>query len=110
MQPARGLSNFISAYSILRLCKAVRVQFSDPHKHVGKTTVLYIFKMISVLTFLKIVLLIISMNEIKVKNGTQLPAGVLNFILFFVSLICHNLKSVIFQGKRLEVMKSYNFL
>jgi len=35
--PARGLSNFISAASILRLCKAVRVLFSDPYKNVGKT-------------------------------------------------------------------------
>jgi uncharacterized protein involved in response to NO len=28
----RGLNKFISAASILRLCKAVRVQFSDPYK------------------------------------------------------------------------------
>ena len=59
---ARGLSNFISAASILRLCKAVRVQFSDPYKNVGRTSVLYIFKMVSVLTFLKIVLLIVPIN------------------------------------------------
>jgi len=38
------------------LCKAVRTQFSDPYKNVGKTKVLYIFKTVSVLTFLKIVL------------------------------------------------------
>ena len=62
MWPARGLSNFISAASILRLCKAVRVQFSDPHKNIGKTSVLYIFKIVSVLTILKIVLLIIAIN------------------------------------------------
>jgi hypothetical protein len=51
--PARGLNSFISATSILRLCEAVKVQFSDPYKHVGKTLVLYNFKMVSVLTFLK---------------------------------------------------------
>jgi hypothetical protein len=28
--PVKGLNNFISAASILRLCEAVRVQFSDP--------------------------------------------------------------------------------
>ena len=56
MQPARSLNNFISAVSILRLCEAVRVQFSDPYKNVGKTKVSYIFKIVSVLTFLKIVL------------------------------------------------------
>ena len=62
MYPARGLSNFIPAASILRLCKAVRVQFSDPYKNVGKTSVLYIFKIVSVLNFLKIVLLIVTIN------------------------------------------------
>ena len=30
VKPARGLNKFISAASILRLCKAVIVQFSDP--------------------------------------------------------------------------------
>jgi hypothetical protein len=30
-----------------------RFQFSDPYKNVGKTKVLYIFKIVSVLTFLK---------------------------------------------------------
>ena len=59
MQSARGLNNFISVASILRLCKAVSVLFSDPYKNVGKTKVLYIFKIVSVLTFLKIVLLIV---------------------------------------------------
>ena len=44
MWPARGLNNFISAASILRLCEAVKVQFSDPYKNVGKTRVLYNFK------------------------------------------------------------------
>ena len=62
MQPARGLSKFISAASILRLCKAVTVKFSDTYKNVGKTGVLYIFKIVSVLTFLKIVLLIVPIN------------------------------------------------
>jgi len=63
VQPARGLSNFISAASIVLLCKAVRVQFSDPYKHVGKTGVLYIFKIVSLLNFLKIVLLIVPINS-----------------------------------------------
>jgi hypothetical protein len=54
--PARGLSDFISAASILRLCEAVKVQFSDPYKNVDKTKVLYNFKIISILTFLKIVI------------------------------------------------------
>jgi hypothetical protein len=31
--PARGLNNFISVASILRLCEAVKVQFSDPYKN-----------------------------------------------------------------------------
>jgi hypothetical protein len=39
-----------------------RVQFSDPYKNVGKTKVLYIFKIVSVLTFTKIVLLIVPVN------------------------------------------------
>jgi hypothetical protein len=34
--PARGLNDFISAASILRLCEAVGVQFSNPYKNVGK--------------------------------------------------------------------------
>jgi len=42
--PAIGLNNFISAASILRLCEAVKVQFSDPYKNVGKTKMLYNFK------------------------------------------------------------------
>ena len=37
------------------LCEAVRVQFSEPYKNVGKTGVFYIFKIVSILTFLKIV-------------------------------------------------------
>jgi hypothetical protein len=56
---ATGLNNFISAPSILRLCEAVKVQFSYPYKNVGKTKVLYNFKIVSLLTFLKIVLLIV---------------------------------------------------
>ena len=59
---ARGLNNFISAASIFRLCEAVRVQFSDPYKNVGKTKVLYILKIVSVLTFLKRVLLIVPIS------------------------------------------------
>jgi len=51
--PARGFSNFISAASILRLCKAVRVQFSDPYRNVGKTSVLYIYIILSTLNFFK---------------------------------------------------------
>jgi hypothetical protein len=39
-----------------------RVQFSDPYKNVGKTKVLYISKIVSVLTFLKIVQLIVPVN------------------------------------------------
>ena len=68
MQLASGLSNFISATSILRLCKAVRVQFSDQYKNLGKTKVLYIFKIVSVLTFLKTVLLMVPINF---KNFTN---------------------------------------
>ena len=62
MQPARGLSDFISAALILHFCKGVRVQFSDPYKNIGKTSELYIFKVVSILTFLKIVLLILPIN------------------------------------------------
>ena len=39
-----------------------RVQFSDTYKNVGTTSVLYIFKTVSVLTFSKIVLLIVPIN------------------------------------------------
>jgi len=60
--PARGLNNFISAASVLRLCEAVKVQFSDPYKNVGKTKVLYHLKIVSVVTFLKTVLLIVPIN------------------------------------------------
>jgi hypothetical protein len=59
---ARGLHNLISAASNLRLCEAVKVQFSDPYKNVGKTKVLYNFKIVSVLTFIEIVLLIVPIN------------------------------------------------
>jgi hypothetical protein len=47
--PAKGLNSFISAASILRLCEAVKAQFSDPYKNVGKTKVSYNFKIVSVL-------------------------------------------------------------
>jgi hypothetical protein len=50
--PAKGLNCYISAASILRLREAVKVQFSDPYKIVGKTKVLYNFKIVSVFTFL----------------------------------------------------------
>jgi len=69
--PARGFNNFTSAASILRLCEAVKVQFSDPFKNVDKTRVLYNFKIVSVLTFLKIVL----------------------FVTIFITLIVHNISS-----------------
>jgi hypothetical protein len=79
--PAKGLSNFIFAASIFRLCKAVsrlckavRVQFSGPYKNVGKTKVMYIFKIVSVLTFLKIVLLIVPTNF---KNFANLNSTLL---------------------------------
>ena len=62
--PAKGLNNFISAASILRLCEAVKVQFSDPYKNVGKTKVLCNFKLVSVLIFLKMVLLIVPINTL----------------------------------------------
>jgi len=67
--PARGLSNFISAASIL--------QFSEPYKNVGKTSVLYIFKIVSFLTLLKIVLLILPINCKKIANlnSTSLENG-----------------------------------
>ena len=32
--PAKGLNNFISAASILRLCEAVKVQFSDLYRNI----------------------------------------------------------------------------
>jgi hypothetical protein len=60
--PAKDLNNFISAASIFRPCEAVKVKFSDPYKNVGKTKVLYNFKIVSVLTFLKTVLLIVPIN------------------------------------------------
>ena len=46
----------IQGASILLLSEAVRVQFSDPYKNVGTIKVLYIFKTVSILTFLKTVL------------------------------------------------------
>jgi hypothetical protein len=51
--------------------EAVKVQFSDPYKNVGKTKVLYNFKIVSVLTFLKIVLLIVPINY---KNFANLSS------------------------------------
>ena len=52
----------VSITSFLPLQFSVSVQFSDPYKNVGNTKVLYIFKTVSVLTFLKMVLLIVPIN------------------------------------------------
>jgi hypothetical protein len=52
----------ITSFLLLQFFVSVRlsrVQFSDAYKNVGKTKVLYIFKIVSILTFLKIVLLIV---------------------------------------------------
>jgi hypothetical protein len=68
---AKVIKNFISAAPFLRLCKAVKVQFSDPYKNVGKTKVLYNFNIVSVLAFLKILLLILS---IKCRNFASLSS------------------------------------
>jgi len=64
MKPTR-CTNFAS---ILLLSKAVTVQFSDPYKNIGKSSVLYIFKIVSILTFLKIVLLIVTINPKNFAN------------------------------------------
>ena len=74
---AKSLKNIISAASILRLCEAVKVQFSDPYKNVGKTKVLYNLKIVSVLTFLKMVLLIVPINckDFANLNSTSLENG-----------------------------------
>ena len=42
--------------------RLLRVQFSEPYKNVGKTSVLYILKLVSVLNILKIGLLIVPIN------------------------------------------------
>jgi hypothetical protein len=55
-------NNFISIASIRRVCESIKVQFSDPHKNVGKTKVLCSFKIVSVLIFLKIFLVIETIN------------------------------------------------
>ena len=49
--PEVSVTSFLPL-QFLRLCKAVRVQFSDIYKNVGKISVLYIFKIFSVLTLL----------------------------------------------------------
>jgi hypothetical protein len=54
--------------------KAVKVQFPDPYKNIGKTKVLCNFKIVSVLTFLKIVLLIVTIN---CKNFANLSSTLL---------------------------------
>ena len=58
----------VSITSFLPLQFSVSVQFSDPYKNVGKSKVLYILKIVSVLTFLKIVLLIVPINCKKFAN------------------------------------------
>ena len=60
--PFRLHSPITEKTTILCLCEAVRVQFSDRYINVGKTSVLYIFKMFSIRTLLKIVLLIVPIN------------------------------------------------
>jgi hypothetical protein len=80
--PAKGLNSFISAASILRHCEAVKVQFYDPYKNVGKTKVLYNFKIVSVLTFLKIVLLIVLIN---CRNFASLSSIVGNLLTVYAS-------------------------
>jgi hypothetical protein len=55
--PAKSRNKIISAPANIKISEAVKVQFSDPYKNVGKTKVLCNFNIISVLTFLKIVLL-----------------------------------------------------
>ena len=57
----------VSVTSFLQLqffvfVRLLRVLFSDPYKNVGKTSVFYIFKTVSVLTFLKIFFLIVPIN------------------------------------------------
>jgi hypothetical protein len=49
--PAKGLNYFTSAASIIRLCEAVKVQFSDTYKNIGKTKLLYNFKIVSSFLF-----------------------------------------------------------
>jgi len=87
----RNLSNFISVASILRLCKAVRVQFSDPYNNVGKTSVSYIFKIVSVLTFLKIVLLIVLTNckDFANLNYTSLERYLVPMECYLVPTVIH---------------------
>jgi hypothetical protein len=60
--PAKYLNNFIFIASIRRLCEAAYVQFSDPYKNVGKIKVLCNFKTGSILNFLKIFLIIETIN------------------------------------------------
>jgi hypothetical protein len=81
---ARDLNNFISAASILRLCEAVKVQISDPYKNVGRTKLLYNFKIFSVLAFLKIVLLLSASNCI-VAYALYVNTAQFNFSTYFIS-------------------------
>ena len=78
--PAKGFNNSISAASILHLCQS---PIFDPYKNVGKNRVLYNFKIVSVLTFLKIVLLIVPFN---CKNFANLSSTSLeNFLRYAAS-------------------------
>jgi len=70
--------------------RLLRVQFSDPYKNVGKTSVLYISKIVSVLTFLKIVLLIVPINckNFAKLNSTSLETYMCHtFISLFLLLL-----------------------
>ena len=57
--------------------RLLRVQFSDPYKNVGKTKVLYIFKIVFVLTFLKIIFLIVPSNCENCANLDSLVIAIL---------------------------------
>jgi hypothetical protein len=59
--PEVSIASFLPPQFFL-LCEAVKVQFSDPYNNAGKTKVLCNFKIVFVLTFLKIVLLIVPIN------------------------------------------------
>ena len=59
--PEVSITSFLPLqfFDFVRLLES---NFSEPYKNVGKTSVLYIFKIVYVLTFLKIVLLIVPIN------------------------------------------------
>ena len=60
--PEVAIISFLPLQLILLLCEAARVQFSDPYKNVGTIKVLYKFKIVYFLTFLKVFLLIVTIN------------------------------------------------